>query len=152
MTYKSEEVVSYMDMKDDEAADMMVFSAKPAEVAPSEVSSCKRKPKTATTIGAIKKCKSKPAVQMIEGPERQQLLSPLPTSSVMQTITPTPVLRPVELESADDASSISYISSHNTGASDYNQWTKWQTVATTEQLEQLGVKGKEMTNHLATAI
>ena len=70
----------------------------------------------------------------------------------MQTITPTPVPRPVELESADDASAVSYISSHNTGASEYNQWTKWQTVATTEQLKQLGVKGKEMMNHLATAI
>ena len=100
-------------MKDNETADMMVFSAKPSEIAPSEASSRKRKPKTATTTGAIKKRKSKPAVQMIEGPERQQLLSPLPTSPVMQTITPTPVPRPVELESADDASAVSYISSHN---------------------------------------
>ena len=110
VTYKSEEVVSDTDMKDNETADMRVFSAKPSEVAPSEASSRKRKPKTATTTGAIKKRKSKPTVQMIEGPERQQLLSPLPTSPVMQTITPTPVPRPLELESADDASAVSYIS------------------------------------------
>ena len=34
VTYKSEEVVSDTDMKDNETADMMVFSAKPSEVAP----------------------------------------------------------------------------------------------------------------------
>ena len=69
--YKSDEVVSNMDMKDDVTGDMMVFSAKPTEVAPSEASSRKRKPKTATTTGAIKKRKYKPTVQMIGGPERQ---------------------------------------------------------------------------------
>ena len=71
VTYKSEEVVSDTDMKDDVTADMMVFSAKPSEVAPSDTPSCKRKSKTATTTSAIKKRKSKPTVQMIEGPERQ---------------------------------------------------------------------------------
>ena len=50
VTYKSEKVVCDRDMKDDVAADMMVFSAKPSEVGPSEASSRKRKPKTATTI------------------------------------------------------------------------------------------------------
>ena len=105
-----------------------------------------------TTTGAIKKPKSKPTVRMIEGPERQQLLSPLPTSPVMQTITPTTVIPAVELESADNVSAVSYISSQNTGVSNYSQWTKWQTVATTEQLEHLGIKGKEIINHLATAI
>ena len=152
VTYNSEEVVSDTDMKDDMTRDMMYFSAKESEVPPSEASLGNRKPNTATTTGAIKKLRSKPTVQMIEGPERQQLLSSLPTSPVMQTITPITVTRPVELESADDASAISYISSNNTGASDYNQWTKWQKVATTEQLETLGTKGKEMLNHLATAI
>ena len=71
VTYKSEEVVSDTDIKDDVIGDMMVFSAKPSEVAPSEASLSARKPKTATTTGAIKKRKSKTTVQMIEGPERQ---------------------------------------------------------------------------------
>ena len=152
VTYKSEEVVSDTDMKDDLTGDIMVFLAKPSEVATSETSSRQRKPKTATTTGAIKRRKFEPTVQMIGGPERRQMISPLPTSPVMQTITPTPIPRPVELESANDASAVSYISSHNKGASDYNQWTKWQTVATTDQLKQLGVKGTEMMNHLATTI
>ena len=78
--------MSDTDMKDNETADMMVFAVRPSEVPPLEASSRKRKPKTATTTGAIKKRKSKPSVQMIEGPERQQLLSPLPTSPVIQPI------------------------------------------------------------------
>ena len=121
VTYESEEVVSDMDMKENETADMMVLSVKSSEVAPSEASSRKRKPKTATTTNTIKKRKSKPTVQMIEGSERQQLLSPLLTSPVMQSIAPTLVSCPVELDSADDVSAVSYISSHNIGASEYNQ-------------------------------
>ena len=67
----------------------------------------------------------------------------------MQPITPTPIPHPVELESADDASAASYISSHNTGVSDY---TKWQSLATTEELEKLGHHGKEMIDKLASSI
>ena len=53
------------------------------------------------------------------------------------------------MESADDASATSYISSHNTGVSDY---TKCQTVATTAELEKLGHHGKEMIDKLAHSI
>ena len=106
--------MSDTDMKDDVMAEMMAFSAKPSEVAPSEASSRKRKLKAAPTTGPMKKRQSKPTVQMIEGPERQQLISPLATSPVMQTNTTTTVPCPVELECADNASAVSYISSHNT--------------------------------------
>ena len=58
VTYKSVEVVSNMDIKDNVRADMLVFLAKPSKVAPSEASSYKRLPKTTTTTGAIKKRKS----------------------------------------------------------------------------------------------
>ena len=37
----SKEVVSNTDMKEDKTVDMMVFSAKPSEIAPSEASSRK---------------------------------------------------------------------------------------------------------------
>ena len=53
------------------------------------------------------------------------------------------------MESADDASATSYISSHKTGVSNY---TKWQTVATTAELEKLGRHGKEMIDKLAHSI
>ena len=53
VTYKSEQVVSDTDMKDNVTGDIIVFSAKPSEVAPSEASSRKRKPKSATTIVTI---------------------------------------------------------------------------------------------------
>ena len=67
----------------------------------------------------------------------------------MQNITPTPTPCPVHMESADDALAASYISSHNTGVSDY---TKWQTVATTAELETLGHHGKEMIDKLTHSI
>lgn len=107
-----------MDMRDDKQTYIMVFSAKLSEVAPSEASSQKRQPKTATTISTIKKQDKSKAVRRIEGPEIRQLLSPLPISPVMQTISTTLITRPVQMESADDTSATSYISSHNIGVSD----------------------------------
>ena len=38
VTYKSEEVVFDTDLKDNETAEIMVFSSKPSEVVPSEAS------------------------------------------------------------------------------------------------------------------
>ena len=140
--------MSEMDIKNDLTGDMMVFSMRPSEVALSEASSHKRKLKTGTTTSPIMKQRKAKAVQMIEGTEMRPLLSPLPTSSVMQTITPTPVTYSVELDSADDASTSSYISTHNTRDSDF----KWQIVATTEELEKLDKRGREMIEKLTHSI
>ena len=107
VTYQTPVEVSDTDMKDNES---IAFSQAQSLIAPSDTSSRKRKSRTATASASIKKRKSK-TIESAEG-----LLSPRPSSPFMTiTPTPTPGLRPVELESAKDKSSSSYISESNTG-------------------------------------